>query len=378
MNRVWDFRPDQVLQVSDLPKTAMAPLTRSMSRSLATPVGEPVPFQTPVTMNQSRMAQGRLPAMMTGKGESVFVEDEDDALRMFNLAGQDPDKGFFTTEVEHEQLRKMCSQTALPPGWCYTTEELRGVEPSMDVTEVYEELWAFLSQFKRSRIPVKRVKRGTNHGSPDWQTSDESLVWHVLFGRSVFKRGLSIDAALRELEDRTGVPRLISNSSTQFVRGGPTDKSSDVWNMTTGVQEGKISGFFGRARWVFGYMAWANTALDPITSAAREMIWASPHAHVQAETIGMRHATARFIDDDISGYDRDYGRTHNEVLYKTFYRRLAGDDPRMLAAAKRYLALVDVPVLTAPPPPYSITRTADGSTVARELAGVCCFAEVKA
>uniref|UniRef100_A0A2V0RKS5 RdRp n=1 Tax=viral metagenome TaxID=1070528 RepID=A0A2V0RKS5_9ZZZZ len=261
-------------------------------------------------------------------------------------------------ETELEQFEKFGALSSAAPGWSVTTKPLEGDDPPIGrgkLWAVYEKAFDYLEAETRPPPPTNyRYRKNTNHGSPDWNNSNDSLVWHIKRGIDIRKDGMSLQDAAAEHE--RWFPGLgdLSFAATMFSRTGPNRKPITEWNVTSGRAIDTTEFYYCRRRAVFGLPTWINVVLRPMAIKMKSIIYGvHAHFHTTPERIAWKSGSLTMMSDDISGFDLSVSYWHQEILAK-WYSKFSS--PYL---ARCYEELITLPIIAPPIGGMKSTRAGD-------------------
>jgi hypothetical protein len=314
---------------------------------LPAPLGKPTYSYYPSIPNRLSLAFGSVHNYQLGQAESGLVLDESDFKRALALA--DHCRQYAVFDVEKEQFEKVGSLSTTTPGFAIRYEPVEGVNPSLtdeELLTVYRRCFTYLrkQRVKRHHIPKVSYPRQSNHGAPDWSSSDESLVWHVTLGKLARAAGLDHHAVVDLIADHIGIDRELQWSSTVFRRSGPTTKGARVHDPGTGKYLYTSYGEYARDRLVFGFPTVHNAMDREDSLITTGVIWANPrHFHRTPLGMAMELMGHEIVEIDISGFDASVHIRHQMIIGSLFVLPLAGK-----AAETRFRQVIRIPELGPP------------------------------
>jgi hypothetical protein len=306
--------------------SVVAPEWKDLEERKVTPPGTPVSKVGPSAFRVLLRAASddKLePAIEPLPRGSSFVRDEAELQHRVNqarhldamlIASQHP-----WAHLEQDQSRKITFQRGGPPGWFIIPEGLiRSHSPSM------KEAFIVLGDWLRSKpeldMPAARYRLGTNHGWPDYRTTNLSFLLHALWAAAsesfddLEDKGLTIAGILGE--------SLTPMSAALFSRTGPLGKPVlGISRQQSGaVIDSELKGLCCRRRIVFGMPSAGNMFQLERVARVKTRVEQIPffyHAG-PADVASKVHAVHRpgwvWFSDDISGYDQSVSDTHQREL----------------------------------------------------------------
>jgi len=316
--------------------------------------------------NPQLRGQGLIKSV-TGQAEAVKQ-----GLALKDVLQSMPARWFVEAESEH--IEKAIIQDGFSPGWHVIEGGLvrRAVSPPLDEGLSAAKYYVEVSAARGGLSPHLSTSypRGTNHGWPTYNTSDDDLLLHVAMGTAV----TSWDS-LREIGDyvagRLGLRESqgLEPHSVTWSRTGPMRKDQQylTWSEQGMRRTAWTRGYYPRRRHVFGLPAFVNVSFRHDAAMVKARLKAtvafghSTRARTASIVQGARLKGLRILSDDISGFDQSVDAIHQEALYRLVYSDWFEEKDILDVYAR---AAISMPALAPPigPGQAAILYLKDGMT----------------
>lgn len=223
--------------------------------------------------------------------------------------------------IERSQSAKICFQRGGAPGWWMLPDGLVAADAD-SLSGGMRAVRSLLARQDAERPPSFKYKKQTNHGWPDYNTTDTSLILHRLWGLAAgldFDRLLAVGARIA-----AALGEDTPFSATMFNRSGPLKKPVPIQEASPlGIKEvGTMQGACPRRRIVYGMPSAGNmlqvSAGEYVKSAMKRVPWLW---HFGPEDVArkiawftQRNPRVEWKSDDISGYDMSVSDRHQREL----------------------------------------------------------------
>jgi len=281
-------------------------------------------------------ARALIPAVEPLPRGSSFVLDEDDLSRRLEDA-----KGFWhSLEVsshawaaaEADQARKITLQRGGAPGW-WVSEDGMEVEARPEMNEAIRAISGTILSIppETGALPT-RYKQGTNHGWPDYSTSDLSYVMHALWARATSVNWDAFVGAGARICDAMGQVAT-PFSSIMFSRSGPLGKAVAAYDTTGSVPQriGTLLGKCARKRAVLGNTSAGNMAQKALADELKYRMKSIPHFYhpggppaVGRKIASRRGSGCRWLSDDVTAFDNNVRPNHLDAYARELNSKIGG------------------------------------------------------